>query len=334
MQGKPIFTFISLTYNHELYIVQHLESIKYQILNYGSLYSFQLIIADDHSSDKTIELVRFWCKLNKKLFMQIHIVQNDVNIGTCKNFTNTWDVVLGDYYKTLAGDDLFAKNNIFETVHTLNHNELVTGLPLLVSDNRILPSKKLIMHIIASSVIDKEKKFVDRIKGTFVSITPGLFTQVRFLEDKLVKDFVNKFTIIEDYPFLIKISELYPELSYVVVPKVYVLYRRTEGSSYIRKGSVFYSDRIALFDYLISISHRPIERFLQKNRKMCFSKSNKTIRLFNFNNYIYVMKFIIVYKRVKTLFKSVDYKKEMLENQNHLEFINANTKIILGEMKE
>ena len=41
------FAFLVLAYNHELFIIDHLESIKFQILTYGKGLEIDLIINDD-----------------------------------------------------------------------------------------------------------------------------------------------------------------------------------------------------------------------------------------------------------------------------------------------
>ena len=49
---KNHFVFVTLTFNHEKYIIEHLESIKYQVENYGQKFSTKIVINDDCSSDK------------------------------------------------------------------------------------------------------------------------------------------------------------------------------------------------------------------------------------------------------------------------------------------
>ena len=40
------FTFLALAYNHEKYIIEHLESIKYLVEKYGSGINCKIIIND------------------------------------------------------------------------------------------------------------------------------------------------------------------------------------------------------------------------------------------------------------------------------------------------
>ena len=59
-----MFTFISITYNHEKYIIEHLESIKYQILQYGKNEKVCFILSDDCSTDNTLLITQQWLKIN------------------------------------------------------------------------------------------------------------------------------------------------------------------------------------------------------------------------------------------------------------------------------
>ena len=106
------FTFFTLSFNQEKYIIQHLESIKYQIENYGKNYLIHYIICDDSSNDNTIYYARKWLAENKKLFKSITIIVNDDNCGTVSNMINGLSKIKTDY-KMLAADDLYFNRNIF-----------------------------------------------------------------------------------------------------------------------------------------------------------------------------------------------------------------------------
>ena len=67
------FTFVIITYNQEQYILQHLESIKYQINKYGKGISVYLIISDDHSLDRTLQLAEIWLQENSCFFYNYKI---------------------------------------------------------------------------------------------------------------------------------------------------------------------------------------------------------------------------------------------------------------------
>ena len=65
------FSFLVLAYNHENYIIEHLESIKYQVLTYGEEMSVDILISDDFSRDRTVDLIEKWIFANKRLFNRV-----------------------------------------------------------------------------------------------------------------------------------------------------------------------------------------------------------------------------------------------------------------------
>ena len=87
MMDKIDFTFGVLCYNQEDFIIEHLESIKYQIENYGSKYNTHLIISDDCYTDKTVAYAEVWIKNNYELFTSVRIMVQEHNQGIVKNVT-------------------------------------------------------------------------------------------------------------------------------------------------------------------------------------------------------------------------------------------------------
>lgn len=69
------FTFCVLSYNHEKYILETLESIKFLVKNYGGKLKINLIIGDDCSDDNTAAIIDFWLQKNRVLFYKIVFFQ-------------------------------------------------------------------------------------------------------------------------------------------------------------------------------------------------------------------------------------------------------------------
>lgn len=69
------FSIVVITYNFEKIILECLESIKNQ-----SYKNFEIIISDDGSKDKTIEICEKWKKENDKYF-NIRILASKENQG-------------------------------------------------------------------------------------------------------------------------------------------------------------------------------------------------------------------------------------------------------------
>lgn len=93
-----IVSVICLTYNHERYIAEALESIIKQI----SPYKFELIVADDSSTDQTSEIISDYAKRYPDLILY---KRNNHNIGMSKNAYQAMRFARGKYVAFCEGDD-------------------------------------------------------------------------------------------------------------------------------------------------------------------------------------------------------------------------------------
>jgi glycosyltransferase involved in cell wall biosynthesis len=87
-----------ITYNHEAYISEAIESVLMQITNFP----IDLIIGEDCSTDNTRNI----CLEYKQKYMSIiKLLLPEKNIGDLKNFMNTYHACKGKYIALLEGDD-------------------------------------------------------------------------------------------------------------------------------------------------------------------------------------------------------------------------------------
>lgn len=95
---KPKVSICMITYNHEKYIAQAIESVLMQKTNFD----YELVIGEDFSTDKTREIV---IKYQKKYPNKIKLVLNKRNLGMVPNFIQTLKKCRGKYIALLEGDD-------------------------------------------------------------------------------------------------------------------------------------------------------------------------------------------------------------------------------------
>jgi len=292
MKSNKKFIFVVLTYNHSEYILEHLESIKFLILNYGTGYDFKLVIADDGSRDRTVELIKLWINGNSQLFVEIVIEGDGKNRGTCKSFTNTWKHVDSEYFKVTAGDDVYSFENLIAQADSLSQNDFVSGVPLLLIGGQIKKSAFLIFNIFATDVIySRLPNFIDRLEGISVINTPSLFYNIKFLKNADVLNFINLCKVTEDFPMLVKIAEIYKCLSFNQTDKVFVYYRRTPGSTFLIRGTDFDSDKLKVFKHMLANEKSSLKKILLRNRIACYQSKNPiTKKMRNLNYYIYLFR--------------------------------------------
>lgn len=98
MMSKIKVSVVLITYNHENYIRQAIESILFQEFK-GEL---EIIIADDCSTDQTLNIIKQYERFSHYKFKYLY---NESNLGITKNYQRALKVCEGDYIAILEGDD-------------------------------------------------------------------------------------------------------------------------------------------------------------------------------------------------------------------------------------
>lgn len=197
------FTFAMITYNQEKYVLEHLESIKFQILNFGKNYKISFILGDDASKDKTVEVIKQWLNCNNELFENIEILPADKNVGIVKNVIRTLQCIKTNEYKLLAGDDLYFKNNIFE-LYGIKEFILTPLLMFSGLSNKVIQRDRgAIVKYKIYLLNDKKNKLFDYIKKyqKYVNTieAPAVFMKHSLIDNKFY-DVLSEYKWIEDVP--------------------------------------------------------------------------------------------------------------------------------------
>lgn len=317
---KKKFIFAVITYNHESYIIEHMESIKFLILTYGKDMSFKLVLADDGSKDRTVEVLKSWLERNNSLFEEVVIIADGVNRGTCVNYTNLWPHIDSNLFKITAGDDVYSYVNLFEHAESLEKYDYISGMPLLLIDGKIVESKSTIFHTIATKYIFKNKPFRSRLQEISVMNTPNLLYSSKFIHNKQIEEFIKTYKVTEDLPMMVKVTEEYEDVSFHQLDDVLVYYRRTSGSTYLIRENDFNSDKVIIFKHMISRETGFFKRLLLKNRLWCYeSKSRWSKKFFNLNYYYYFFKLLLTFPNV--LFSFLRFTPNLSGHVEHYERI-------------
>lgn len=93
-----------MTYNHEPFIAQAIESILNQKTNFG----FRLIIGEDCSTDNTLEICSSYVQ---KFPDKILLINQSINIGHHKNFIEIYNLTNSTYIALCEGDDYWTDEN-------------------------------------------------------------------------------------------------------------------------------------------------------------------------------------------------------------------------------
>lgn len=327
------FTFCVLSYNHENYIVEHLESIKYLISNYGENIDFEIIISDDASKDNTKKLVNAWIKKNTKLFSRVIRIFNKVNLGTCACVVNIFAHIESDCFKLTAGDDVYSCENIFLAVMERYPNfDILSGLPLILRSNQLAFSGSLVFNVISSYFLYLGMTVYDRVRNFGVYNAPSIFYNAKYSKNSHVIEFVSKFDVVEDFPLQIAIGESEVSAKYFLDPVVYVYYRRTSGSTYMVVSERFIRDQVALFQHLINTESSFFRKILLRNRLFCFRIGRNPIRRFlNVSIFLHFLKIFLNILPISFLYFRVR-RKGVEKYHQHYALIRMRAKEFLNDL--
>lgn len=139
------------TYNGEEYIEKQIQSILSQSKKID-----ELIICDDYSTDRTVEIIE---KMkNNKIFLSV----NKTNIGYVRNFEKAISKTSGDYIFLADQDDIWEVNKVEEMIRIIQ----VGGYDLVCSNFELIDQDESVIKDKGNFVISK---YMDKHTASEVS---------------------------------------------------------------------------------------------------------------------------------------------------------------------
>ncbi|ASK31547.1 hypothetical protein CEY12_16135 [Chryseobacterium sp. T16E-39] len=278
------------TYNGEKYLSQQLDTILDQ-----TLLPDELIVCDDGSSDRTIEILNDY----QKKYPQIKIFRSENNLGFIKNFEKAIFLCTHEIIIISDQDDVWSKDKVEETVRFFNNNPQFDGVfhdLQLMDGETIQPSYLNWKHITYDDVIkdiQRNNLFVSLVnKGSFIL---GCALAVR--KTALEKYKIRNFPIAHDY-FIVQKLSIKNKLGFI--PKALSTYRLHPGQVYglrykseenqntenISKSQQYFKDHV--WPYL-----KAIERFQEINPEEELNKTEIYSLFIKYRNlYLNTMNFV------------------------------------------
>jgi len=257
---EELVSVIVPTYNHEKFVVECLESVKAQ--DYKNI---ELIVADDHSSDRTVEKIDMWLSKNRERFAECKIIVQHENSGTTGNLNSALRESGGTYIKFIAGDDLLHESALKELVSFASSR---TGI-LWVS-GRVIPfigtgtGKKFLKPTPSKRTAkyfsyEAETQFRYLCIDNFVRAA-GVF----FRRDAIENGFDETYRILEDYPTWLKLTQAGHPVR--LLEKTVAYWRRhtssTSISAFEDKNRQYFKDNLLAIQTLINPNIDRTDRFV------------------------------------------------------------------------
>lgn len=188
MCGNDILvSVVVITYNHEKYVRQALDSILSQKTNF----KFEILVGDDCSNDSTPEILK---QYQEKFPDTVHAFLREKNLGATRNLYETTRFCKGKYIASCEGDDFWTDENKLQCQIDFmeSHSEYIGCVhPITVVDEN------------GNKLKDNTLKWIDNSKSNVFSIKDykGLYvpghgvTMVKknlFLEDGFSGDLIYK----------------------------------------------------------------------------------------------------------------------------------------------
>lgn len=145
------------TYNGELFLAKQIESILAQSYN-----NIQLIIVDDCSTDKTLEIIYKY-----KHYHNVRIYQNEKRLGVIKNFEKAIFLCDGRYIAFSDQDDIWLESKLEILMENINNSVLVCSDTKLIDENDCIISNSFFKSI-KLKVPSLEKLFYKVVYESFI----------------------------------------------------------------------------------------------------------------------------------------------------------------------
>lgn len=246
--NDPLVSVAVITYNNSQYVIETLESIKSQ--SYPNL---DLIISDDSSQDKTIEIVRDWISQteNKQRFKRIELITVPQNTGIPANCNRAIAMAESKWIKFSAGDDILLPNCIEDNIKFVNkHPEaLAIFSQVKVYENTFEEKNftKLTPDEFPNNLMDPGITSSDQYELLLLSdritYTPSYFFNKQAVLN--VGGYDEAIRLVEDYPMWLKLTSAGEKLYYFHKPTVgYRIHQQAinnRGEDVLFKPSVIYN---------------------------------------------------------------------------------------------
>jgi glycosyltransferase involved in cell wall biosynthesis len=183
-QKNKLISIVIPTFNSERTIINSINSILLQKLEN----QIEIIVVDDHSSDKTINLLK---KIKLKKNFKLKIFLNKINKGSgfCRKIGI--DMSSGYYIAFLDADDYWLENKLIKQINYLESNP---NINFTYSDyyREIFYRNKLFFYKELTPVmVDiKKNKFINHIPNSSVLLTSFLAKKVSYPSLRVRNDFL------------------------------------------------------------------------------------------------------------------------------------------------
>ena len=233
MEPQPLVSIIVVSYNHSRYTRENLDSIKAQTYK-----NIELIVADDASSDNSVEVFETWLQENNYPAKKNYHTKNT---GLATTLNECVEMITGKYVKMIAADDYLHPESIKKCVEKLE--ELGEQYGMVFTDIYAVNDQSHVLADIADynsiGKLSPDEFHKKLLKGNLVAaLTVVMHTSVLKVTGKYNPEYLT-----EDYHRWLMINEKY-KTGYV--PQKLAYYRMHDSNISAVKKELIEKDVVKL----------------------------------------------------------------------------------------
>ena len=208
-----------LTYNSDKFISKCLDSI----LEQKASFPFEIIIGDDASTDKTVDIINSYANIHYNIKLKIH----NSNLGILNNYIDTLQRCNGEYIFDIAGDDWLSDPYALQTlVNELDQNPNYSFVDSGF-DCYFQRSGKMKSFVNRNIVTSAKQDYIARHKVYGTSFMGCCYRKSSIEKYVNFDEYRKQRMSFEDYPIL---TDLMLNSEFGLIPKVLSVYRRHRDS--------------------------------------------------------------------------------------------------------
>lgn len=216
------------TYNLEDFIIETLDSIT----NQKTAYSFEIIVIDDGSSDKTVDLINSYSQTHSN----VKLLKNTRNKGVSGARNTGILEAKGEWIAFLDGDDIWLNNNIQQKLSAAeksSNSEIISSgyIDWFYEEGLQTSSRS---HVELTPFLQKfigEEVTIDNLVSTFLKYPKLIHTGTIFFKQKLLQHtslFNEHYKMGEDRDLWLRLAAISSKLIYL--NDDLLLYRKRDDS--------------------------------------------------------------------------------------------------------
>ena len=190
---KILVSIHCITYNHEKYIADAIDSFLEQQTNFN----YEILIHDDASTDRTADIIREYEKKYPNLIKPIYQVENQYSKGGASVEIINFERAKGKYIAVCEGDDYWTDSKklqkqvdyleknpecslVFHAADVVNENKKPTGIiARIAEESRIVNMDEIALkaepNFIPTASRVFRKAFIDKLPSWYINASIGDF---------------------------------------------------------------------------------------------------------------------------------------------------------------